>query len=416
MRRLFAPVLVAAALLTTLPAAAKPGALDPLFGGDGIVTAFRDGAIATAAGIDDHRRITVVGYTVGARADVVVARFLPDGMPDPIFGTNGRARFDLGGIADAFDVAVTPVGGLAIAGRRTAGEDRMFVLRVRPNGTRQPGFGHRGLVLIDFDKPRQSANAIAFTKKGRIVVGGYTSNGVLSRSAFARLSAEGTLDPGFGGDGRASFEIGTGSEQVNDLVILPGGGIVAAGVAENAQDPRFSLLKLTGGGRLDTAFGVGRDGASMFDVGPGPDGANALTIAADGDFLLAGSAGTQGDWAVVAARPGGLPDRTYGTKARVVLHLAHAFEEATDIVSWGARALVVGRIHGTGDDIGVARLKAGGGLDTTFGGDGIVRIDVSGTTDAAAAAALQANGKLVTVGQTWRGGSPRFAVARVLNR
>jgi hypothetical protein len=98
-----------------------------------------------------------------------------------------------------------------------------------------------------------------------------------------------------------------------------------------------------------------------------------------------------------------------------VIHLAHAFEEATDIVAWGARSLVVGRIHGTGDDIGVMRLKAGGGLDTSFSGDGIVRIDVSGTADAAAAAVLQDNGKLMIAGQTWRSGVPRFVLARVLN-
>jgi hypothetical protein len=46
----------------------------------------------------------------------------------------------------------------------------------------------------------------------------------------------------------------------------------------------------------------------------------------------------------------------------------------------------------------------------------MVRIDVSGTTDAASAAALQANGKLVVAGQTWRGGVPRFVVARLLTR
>ena len=417
MRRALTVLLTIGVLAIALatPAGAEPGALDPLFGGDGIVTAFPDGAIATAVGVDAERRITAVGYTVGARADVVVARFLPDGAPDPAFGTNGRARFDLGGVANAFDVAVTPIGGLAIAGRRTADEDRMFVLRVRPNGTRQPGFGHRGLVLIDFGKPRASANAIAFTPQGRIVIGGYTSNGVLARSAFARLSAGGTLDKGFGGDGRASFEIGTGAEQVNDLLVLPGGGIVAAGVAENAQDPRFSLIKLTGGGRLDTSFGVGRDGASTFDVTPAPDMANALTIAADGDFLLAGSGGAEQDWAIVAAPRNGVLDRAYGDRGRVVLHLAHAFEEATDIVAWGARSLVVGRIHGTGDDIGIVRLKARGALDTTFSSDGIVRIDVSETTDAGAAAALQANGKLVVAGQTWRGGAPRFVLARILD-
>ncbi|MEP6758135.1 MAG: hypothetical protein ABJB55_02965 [Actinomycetota bacterium] len=415
MRRFLILVLAAGAVAFALPAGAKPGVLDRLFGGNGIVTAFPDGAIATAVGIDGERRITAVGYTVDARADVVVARFLPDGTPDPAFGSNGRARFDLGGIDDAFDVAVTPVGGLAIVGRRTAGQDRMFVLRIRPNGMRDPGFGHRGVKLVDFGKPRQSAGAVAFTPQGRIVIGGYTSNGVLVRSAFARLSASGALDRGFGGDGRVSFELGSGSEQINDLLVLPGGGVVAAGEAENAQDPRFTLVKLTGGGRLDTSFGVGRDGVSVLDVEKGPDVANALTIAANGDYLLAGSAGVDGDWAVVATDPTGIPDPAYGNNGRVVLRFARAFEEATDIVASGARALVVGRIHGTGDDVGVVRLKAGGGLDTTFSGDGIVRIDVSGTTDAAAAAALQANGKLVVAGQTWRGGVPRFVLARILD-
>ena len=418
MRRLLILVLTAVALAASAapPAGAKAGALDRLFGDDGIVTAFPHGAVATAVGIDAERRITVVGYTVDARADVVVVRYRPDGTPDASFGMNGHARFDLGGIDTAFDVAVTPAGGLAIAGRRTKGEDRMFVLRVRPGGARQRSFGRRGVALVDFDKPRQSADAIGFTPQGRIVIGGYTSNGVLARSAFARLSAAGDLDRGFGGDGQASFEIGTGSEQVNDLMVLAGGDVLAAGVAENAQDPRFSLVKLTGSGRLDTTFGVGRDGASVLDVATGPDTANALTIAADGDVLLAGSTGNQGDWAIVATHPNGVPDRAYGDGGRVVLRLAHAFEEATDIVAWGARALVVGRIHGTGDDIGVARLKAGGTLDTSFSGDGVVRIDVSGTTDAASGAALQANGKLVVAGQTWRRGLPRFVAARLSMR
>ncbi len=418
MRRLLILVLAAVALAVSWapPAGAKAGALDRLFGDDGIVTAFPHGAIATAVGIDAERRITAVGYTVDARADVVAVRYRPNGTLDPTFGTNGRVRFDLGGIDDAFDVAVTPAGGLAIAGRRTKGEDRMFVLRVRPGGTRQRSFGRRGLALVDFDKPRQGADAVAFTRQGRIVIAGYTSNGVFARSAFARLSGAGTLDHGFGGDGRVSFEIGTGSEQINDVRVLSGGGILAAGVAESAQDPKFSLVKLTGSGRLDTTFGVGDDGVSTFDVAAGPDAANALTIAADGDLLLAGSTGNQGDWAVVATRPNGVLDHTYGDRGRVVLRLARAFEEATDIVASGARALVVGRIHGTGDDIGVVRLKEGGALDTTFSGNGIVRIDVSGTTDAASAAALQANGKLVVAGQTWRGGHPRFVMARLLTR
>jgi hypothetical protein len=64
--------------------------------------------------------------------------------------------------------------------------------------------------------------------------------------------------------------------------------------------------------------------------------------------------------------------------------------------------------------MGVIRLKAGGALDTSFSGDGILRIDVAGTTDAAADGLLQSNGKLVIAGQSWRDGVPRFALARIL--
>ena len=124
MRRLLILVLAACALAASAApsAGAEAGALDRTFGDDGIVTAFPHGAVATAVGIDAERRITAVGYTVDAQADVVAARYRPDGTLDPTFGTNGRARFDLGGIDNAFDVAVTPAGGLAIAG--TAHEER----------------------------------------------------------------------------------------------------------------------------------------------------------------------------------------------------------------------------------------------------------------------------------------------------
>jgi len=78
------------------------------------------------------------------------------------------------------------------------------------------------------------------------------------------------------------------------------------------------------------------------------------------------------------------------------------------------KALIVGRIRGTHDDFGVIRLKAGGALDTSFSGDGILRIDIAGSTDAAADGLRQPNGKLVIAGQAWRNGVPRFGLARIL--
>ena len=306
-----------------------------------------------------------------------------------------------------------PNGGIVVVGRRSNAHDRMFVLRVRPDGTRQPSFGHHGVTFIDFGKPLQSANAVDLTRQGRIVVGGYTTNGVGARSALARLSPRGRLDKGFGGDGMVSVDIGSGAEQINDVRVLAGGAIVAAGDAENGQNPRFSVLRVGSDGKLDHSFGTGDDGSSTFDVATGPDVVNALAVAANGDYLLAGYAGAHADPAVLAVRHNGLLDTSYGSHGHVVIKLANAFEEAADIVRQDGKALLVGRIRGNHDDLGVIRLKAGGALDTSFSGDGILRIDVNGSTDAGAAGLLQPNGKLVVAGQTWRNGLPHFLLARL---
>jgi uncharacterized delta-60 repeat protein len=414
MRRFPALLLAVVLALAALPAHAAPALLDPAFGGDGIVTAFPDGAIATAVGIDDQRRLVAVGYTTHRGVDVAVARFTSDGSPDASFGAHGQRRYDLGGADFAFDAAVIANGGVVIVGRTSKAHDKMFVLRLRPDGSRQRHFGNHGVKLIDFGKPLQSANAVALTPRGRIVVGGYTSNGVGARSALARLSPLGVLDKGFGGDGMVSFDIGSGAEQINDLRVLNNGSIVAAGDAEQGQNPRFSILEVNSDGKLDTRFGTAADGSSTMDIAAGPDVANALTVAANGDYLLAGYAGARAGPAVLALTPRGIPDPSYGRHGHVVVRLAKVFEEAADIVREGAKSLLVGRIRGAADDIGIIRLKAGGALDRSFSGDGILRIDVAGSTDAGADGLLQPNGKLVVAGQSWRRGAPRFVLARIL--
>jgi uncharacterized delta-60 repeat protein len=411
MRRLLSTLLILAVLLLPgAPAWARPALLDARFGGDGIVTAFPNGGVATAVGIDTEGRITAVGYTIERHPDVVVARFLPNGSPDPSFNGDGTARFDLGADDYAFDAAFTPNGGIAITGRRTAKEDRVFVLRLKPDGTRLRSFSGDGQVFVNAGTRAQSADAIAFTPQGRIVLGGYVSSGIQARSLMVRLSPAGQLDPGFSGDGIARWDLATGTEQLNDLLVLPGGSIVAAGVAENSQQSRFCIARVRSDGHLDDAYGRSR-GYTLADVARGADEANALTIAENGDYLLAGS--SHGDQAIAAFSPSGKPDLAWGNHGHRVLRGDATFEEATDIVPIGNRVYVVGTVHADTLDVGIARLRASGKLDTSFSGDGRFRLDVTGTRDAAAAAALQPNGKLVAAGQTWRSNMPRFLVLRL---
>jgi uncharacterized delta-60 repeat protein len=411
MRRLaLLTLFMAAAVVPTSGARAASALLDTTFGGDGVVTAFPNGGVATAVGIDERRRITVVGYTVQRHPDVVAARFLSDGTPDTSFAGDGTARFDLGADDYAFDAAFTPRGGMAIVGRRTAREDRIFVLRLSADGARVRSFGGDGQVLVDAGTRAQSADAVAFTPQGRIVAGGYVSSGVQARSVLVRFGDTGALDRGFGHDGIAIYDIGNGTEQINDLLVLPGGAIVAAGAAEVGQQPRFSILRVRSDGRLDTSFGRSA-GYTVQDLSRGADVANALTVASNGDYLLAGS--SHGDWAVAAFTAGGRSDRSYGNEGHRILPGDATFEQATGVVQANRKTYLVGTVHGDSEDLGVARLRAGGTLDPTFSSDGRVAIDTSDARDTGAAAILQGNGKLAVAGATWRRGAPRFLIVRL---
>ncbi|MGE5226693.1 MAG: hypothetical protein ACM3OO_07440 [Planctomycetaceae bacterium] len=417
------PVLLAAtltAVLTVAPAHALPGDLDPAFSGDGIATQFPNGAVGTAVAVDAEGHVVVVGYTVGGGVDVAVARFSRDGTPDPTFGGgDGRVRLDLGAADYAFDVAVDGEGGLAIAGERSTGDGSTgFVLRLGPRGVPAARFGGGdGVASVSFGKPFQGLDAVAFTPKDRIVVGGYSSNGSLSRSTLARLMPDGRRDRGFSDDGLFSTDLSASGEQVNDVAVLPDGSVLAAGYAEVGLQPAFSLFRVRGDGTLATGFGDG-DGSTLTDVSTGADVANALTVDPEGRIVLAGSAsdGGLGDWGVARFGAGGRLDRTFGTDGVALVRFGSGPDQANDIVAWGARLLLTGDAHGgAGGDVVVVRLKAGGALDPSFAGDGKARIDVAGGADDGAGIALLPSGKIAVGGSAVVSGAYRVLAIRLQN-
>jgi len=382
---------------------------------------FPEGSIATAVAVDHEGRVVVGGHTLAGGVDVAIARFLPDGTRDTSFGQgDGRIRVDVGAADYGLDLIVLPDDGIAVTGvsiDAKGRDDRPFVVQVGSRGAPSRAFGGDGIVIVDFARPSQATNAIALTPKGRVVVGGFASNGTTTRTAVARLLQDGRLDGGFSDDGRVLLDLSDGSEAVHDLLVLEDGRIVLGGEADVGLQPRFLLARLLGTGALDTSFGV-EVGATRTDLARGADVALALTRQPDGRYVLAGRAANddRNDWGVARYGARGRPDPTFAGDGSTVIRLTDAIEEATGVVPQGARLIVVGRARAQGTlDLAVARLKSGGVLDPTFGGgDGLATVDVAGSTDAGRGVALQANGRIVVTGETWAGGSPRFLVARLL--
>jgi uncharacterized delta-60 repeat protein len=417
-----ASVTVAIAVLTiaaAVPGRAGGGDLDRTFSGDGIVTTFGAGSRATAVAIDHDGRIVVAGYTLRHGVDVAVARLLPGGAPDTTFGHDGRVRVDLGGADYAFDVAVLPDDGLAIAGQRTTSHGtKGFVLRLGRRGLPWAAFGGGdGTVFVGFGKPYQALNSIAISARGRIVVGGYTSNGSATRSALARLLPGGHFDAGFSGNGRLTLDVSPGAEQINDLVPGGDGRILAAGYAEAGLQPRFLVLRVLRRGTLDRGFGTDH-GVTLTDLGAGADVANAVTLQPDGRIVVAGgaAAGRLGDWGIARYRVGGRLDPSFGRHGIRLVRGNDQPEQAEDVAAWGRRLVVAGILDGPsgGADIGVVRLRAGGALDGSFGGDGRIRLDLAGGADEATGVAVPSNGRVVVGGTGEWSGTFRMVVLRLL--
>jgi uncharacterized delta-60 repeat protein len=415
--KLFIVVVVAVLEVATTspPATAAPGRLDRSFSDDGMQTAFPRGASAHAVALDEKGRIVVAGYTVRGDPDVAVARFLSNGAPDGTFGHGGRVAIDLGGNDFAFDVAIQPDGGIVVAGRRAARRDAFAVLRLRPSGRLDLGFGRHGVVLTRFGRLFQGAKAVAIGPRGTILAVGSTSNGTTTRSALARYRFDGDLDTSFGGDGKVTTDLSPSDEQLEDVAILLDGRAVVAGYAEVGLVPRFVVARYMPTGRLDVGFGD--RGRATVSIGAGADIAHALAVQPDGKLALAGYASGRNAhrWGFARFGPKGHLDRTFGGDGAIAFAPAGGDGSASDLaVLTNGELLAVGRVSAeTGDDdIGLVRLRPGGGLDPAFGVDGIAAIDLFDDADAGRELAIQGNGKLIVAGECVVDGRRRFAVGR----
>jgi uncharacterized delta-60 repeat protein/uncharacterized repeat protein (TIGR01451 family) len=167
------------------------GAIDPTFAGGGPVTLDVGDGIAAVRSMarQPDGKVLVGGTTDEAGGGGgVVARFLPDGTPDPAFSTDGIARI---GLTDAVveDVAVQSDGKVVAVGT-VAGES--FFARFRPGGALDRGFGANGVVRQPLGPGGLAGVGVAAS--GRIVGGGRAGGAIV----LSALTGGDSSDPGLG--------------------------------------------------------------------------------------------------------------------------------------------------------------------------------------------------------------------------
>jgi len=248
------------------------------------------------------------------------------------------------------------------------------------------------------------AYGVATQADGKAVVVGATLNSIFGRYEFAvaRYNEDGSLDTSFGGTGKVNTPFGAGQATARDVAIQPDGKIVVVGNAVGTTNQDFAVARYNANGTLDGTFGNG--GTVTIPVGTFDDYAYGVVLQPDGKIVLTGSAsnGVFDDVALVRLNPNGSLDGTFGTGGKVVNAFSATKDLAYDIVRQvDGKLVIVGTTQGAGinEDLLVARFNLDGTIDGTFGTAGSTQISL-GSVDVLRAAAIQADGKILAVGET----------------
>ncbi|MGH2840975.1 MAG: hypothetical protein ACRDKY_09150, partial [Solirubrobacteraceae bacterium] len=385
---------------TAGPASAAAGDLDSTFGGDGIVTT-RSGTDRAIA-IQANGRIVVAGTTTRQRRELfALARFTRNGALDAAFSSDGRVTTRLPNrrCVGVTALAIARGGKIVAAGRSGCVGGKFALVRYLPSGRLDRSFSGDGRVTTSFgDNCRFAApGAMAIQRNGRIVVAGRaqctTAGTTTATFALARYTGGGRLDRTFSGDGRLTTDFTHTFDYAYDVLVAPGGKIVAAGTsdAESFEHARFALARYTASGALDRSFGIGGKVMTPFTGEQNcEEWAQAYTLARqpDGALIAAGTTGCEGhpNFALARYTPRGTLDPSFGGDGRLAT-LFGADDCAGLVNDLAIRAdgrIIAGGAAGCRDphpSFALARYRRDGRLDAGFGGDGKVTTTLRTTGD-----------------------------------
>ena len=224
-------------------------------------------------------------------------RLNADGSMDSAFGKNGLLLTSVGlggafvGLAQQADGKVVAAG---YALRKNSDVDLTFAaVRYNADGSLDTGFGTQGKAFLDNGALHPYPTAMLLQRNGGIVVGGtYRKPGGKLGFMLARFLPDGAVDTGFGAAGIATVSLQKYNDVLGRVAEQADGKLLAAGYSESKPSSKgkfrdFALVRFSADGSLDTGFAGGK---VLQDFNAGRDEAGALWVLPSGNIVAAGGA------------------------------------------------------------------------------------------------------------------------------
>ena len=266
-----------------------------------------------------------------------------------------------------------------------------------------PSFGIGGMASSIWDGDTLfTVTKIAIQSDGKILV----STSWNGYPAIMRYFSDGTVDTGFANHGVYS---GPSHCWYNALVLQPDGKLVVGGGIYPDTDPlheQFITLRFNTNGTLDSSFGT--NGLVLTTFGSsGHHEARAASLQADGKIVLAGMAFSE-DIGVARLKPDGSLDSTFGTNGVQSWALGLGANGVSILpdgrIALGATAYL--------NAFMAMRLLPDGTLDTSFNHTGHATTVAGDSYNYSHAMLLQPDGKIVLGGSGQFGASADMVVVR----
>lgn len=336
--------------------AGKPGTLDLGLADAGfLVTDLSVPVLEDAVMLSDGKIVVL-----GSETPVVIGRLGTAGALDTSFGDGGvTSSPDAGGPSRGRHhgdrLSAVGDGGVVATGRDctfAVPEDDCinWTARYTPQGNLAPSWGTGGVVITTFP-----GGALVRSGDG-VVVAGQTLKGAAYTPILSQFLAGGTLDTTFGDAGTSipdyGFDAAAQTVRVLDAVRRDGGGLALL-------TSREQVGALRSDGTRDPAFGGGALVASPTSGTP-----SRLAALPDHRIVSCGVSRSLGGY-VVAYRPDGLVDSTFGDGGSIVVPNANVVFATRSVVVTGGALYVATTLDPQG--VSVRKFSLQGKPDATFG-------------------------------------------------